>query len=151
MFSIANNQVTFSYTNQALLQRLGEFSAQMSLTLPSPDASLTSTDAFAITADESSTIDLLLQSSAVTAADEFDKIGQYVLSADGTHSFSALCDDRFLPHAQQADIHLQEWLVWHTLTRWLRLRHLDKPANWTLMQATVAFSALHKDLFTLRS
>lgn len=150
MYSISNNQVTFSYTTEALQQRLQEVSAQMSLTLPSPTDNLTSTDAFAISADESSTIDLLLRASAVTAADEFDKIGRYVMTDDGTHSFSAPCDDNFSRHAQQADNHLLEWMTWHTLTQWLRMRHLDKPANWTLMQATVAFSALHKDLFNLR-
>ena len=150
MYTLLNNEVTFSYTFEVLQQHLQEISAQLSLTLTPPSDDLSAPDAYALTADENTTVALLLQESAVTAADEFDKMGRY-WEDNGSFFFSAPCPDGYERYARQADNHLQEWLVWHTLTRWLRIRHLDKPASWTLLQATVAFSALHKSLFQLRA
>ena len=150
MYTISNNSVTFRYTTEALLQRLKEQSAQISLTQTAPNDELTATDAYAITDDEATFVAQLLNQSAQTAAEEFDKIGEYRQDED-TYVYSAPCGEDFVKHAPLADAHLTDWLAWHTLTRWLHMRHLDKPATWTLMQATVAFAALHRDLFLLRS
>lgn len=150
MYTIENNRVTFRYPKAVLRQQLQLLSAQLSLPLPAPTSDMTAVDAYALTDDETETTDLLLQNSALTAAEEFDKIGQYE-ATDEDFSFSAMCTDDFQPHAPKADARLQEWLTWHTLTRWLHLRHLDKPATWTLLQATVAYAALHRELFSLRA
>lgn len=149
MYTIEKNRVTFFYARQVLHQRLQELSAQLSLTLPDPAGGLPATDAYAITADEAGTADLLLSASAATAAQEFEKAGTFEECEDGFY-FWAECPAAFVKHAPLADQHLLEWFAGHTLGRWLRLRHQDKAAAEALAQAYEAYRNLHRELFWIR-
>lgn len=150
MFTLTNSTITFTYALADLRQHLQQASAQLSLTLPSPNGDMTATDAYAVTDDETDFVNQLLGDSAITASDEFDKIGQCTSTADAL-SFSAPCDESFSAHAAKVDHLLQEWLVNHTLSRWLRFRHLDADANQVTLGNTLTFVALHRSLFALRN